>query len=149
MDASLGKLQTVPYGQQMPMCGMNLAFDTRLLPAMYFWPQIKYRRFGDIWAGLVAKKTLDVLGKAATVGSPNVYHSRLSDRKTNLIEEAKGNDTNDYLWGALKVFCPSLGFPTPEEAVLNIADFLTTTKVEEFGENLKSWVKAVEKVRGE
>ncbi len=101
LDGSSQPVKTIPYGQLFPMCGMNLAFRRELLPAMYFWPQDPYRRYGDIWCGLVAKKVVDISRGAATSGSPLVFHSRLSDRESNLKHESSGAAANALLWEEL------------------------------------------------
>jgi hypothetical protein len=99
-------VQRVPHGRFFPMCGMNLAFRPVMIPALYFllmgkdaeggaWP---YDRFGDIWAGLFAKKIADHLGFAISSGAPSVLHSRASNPEVNLQKETPGYPVNEVLW---------------------------------------------------
>lgn len=89
-----------------PMCSMNLAFKTKVAPLMYFplmgydekgnhWG---YDRFDDIWAGIFAKKIIDHLQFAVANGSPFVEHKKASNVFKNLQKEAKGIETNEYLY---------------------------------------------------
>lgn len=98
LDGGKNGVTTVPYGQLFPMCGMSLMFHIDLLPAMYFWSQEPIRRYGDIWCGLIAKKAIDLCGYACTSGSPNVYHSRMSDRVSSQKFEDAGAEVNFKLW---------------------------------------------------
>lgn len=101
-SGSLGFLeQVVPRGHYFPMSGMNLAFRPELAPAMYFGlqgPDYPFARFGDIWAGVLAKKVLDHLGCAVTSGQPYVFHERASNIWANLAQEAPGLEANETFW---------------------------------------------------
>jgi hypothetical protein len=99
-------VQRVPQGRFFPMCGMNLAFRPAMIPALYFllmgmhrdgsrWP---YDRFGDIWAGVFAKKVADHLGFAISSGAPSILHSRASNPEMNLQKETPGYPVNEVLW---------------------------------------------------
>jgi hypothetical protein len=77
-----------------------------MIPSLYFllmgkhrdgtvWP---YDRFGDIWAGLFAKKVADHLGYAISSGAPSVLHSRASSPEVNLQKETPGYPVNEVLW---------------------------------------------------
>ena len=99
-------VQRVPHGRFFPMCGMNLAFRPAMIPALYFllmgkhrdgtqWP---YDRFGDIWAGVFAKKVADHLGFAISSGAPSIFHSRASNPEVNLMKETPGYPVNELLW---------------------------------------------------
>jgi reversibly glycosylated polypeptide / UDP-arabinopyranose mutase len=96
--------QVVPRGTFFPMCGMNLAFKTRMTPAMYFllmgkdWP---FDRFGDIWCGIFLKRICDHLGLAICSGQPWVEHQRASNVWTNLRKELPGYELNETLWQAV------------------------------------------------
>jgi hypothetical protein len=85
---------------------MNLAFRREMIPAMYFllmganqreipWP---YDRFGDIWAGVFAKKICDHLGFAISSGAPSVHHAKASNVEANLRKETPGYAVNELLW---------------------------------------------------
>jgi Reversibly glycosylated polypeptide len=95
----------VPHGL-FPMCGMNLAWRAELTPVLYFplmgqhpngrpWG---FHRFGDIWAGLLAKRICDHLGWAVTTGAPSVRHSRASDPEVNAALEAPGIAAHETFW---------------------------------------------------
>jgi hypothetical protein len=99
-------VQRVPHGRFFPMCGMNLAFRPEMIPALYFllmgrhrdgtaWP---YDRFGDIWAGVFAKRIADHLGFAISSGAPSILHSRASNPEVNLQKETPGYPVNEVLW---------------------------------------------------
>lgn len=96
----------IARGQYVPVCGMNLAVRRDVLPLCYFppmgtnpkgepWP---YRRFDDIWAGVVLKRCLDHLGLSLSVGEPWVHHERASDPFVNLTKEATGIMANERYW---------------------------------------------------
>jgi hypothetical protein len=85
---------------------MNLAFRPEMIPALYFllmgrhrdgtaWP---YDRFGDIWAGVFAKRIADHLGFAISSGAPSILHSRASNPEVNLQKETPGYPVNEVLW---------------------------------------------------
>lgn len=60
----------------------NTAFHRDLLPAFYFVPitaklgGIIVERYGDIWAGLLCRKAIDVMGDRVTYGTPACDHIR-------------------------------------------------------------------------
>lgn len=98
-------LQIIPRGAFYPMCSMNMAFDAKITPLMYFplmgedqtgnkWG---YDRFDDIWAGLFSKKIMDHLGLGVVNGAPFVKHKKASDPFKNLQKEARGVETNEKL----------------------------------------------------
>ena len=91
----------VPKGILFPVCIMNVAFKTKLLPYYYQAPMgksIGLDRFADIWSGINAKRKIDELGWAAVTGLSAIYHSRASNVYTNLIKEAKGIGLNEKYW---------------------------------------------------
>lgn len=91
----------VPSNQLVPVCGMNLCIARRALPLFYF-PLMgegqPYRRFDDIWAGVIAKRCIDALGWNMSVGPPFVDHRRASDPIKNLVAEAPGIAANETFW---------------------------------------------------
>lgn len=150
LDGQQTPVKTIPHGQLFPMCGMNIAFWRELLPAMYFWPQSKYRRYGDIWCGLVAKRTIDIMGYAVTSGSPVVYHDRMSNREKNKEHEEEGSSSNDRFWRGMVETWPNiktLESVTLADVVDEIADEIQpfTSAVDA---NLKEWVKVTRKLVG-
>jgi hypothetical protein len=91
----------VPRGVPVTGCIMNAAWRTEYAKIMWQLPLYdgKYNRFGDIWAGLFAKKTLDAEGKVMVInGEASVRHERASNPLTNLEREAPGIPVNEDLW---------------------------------------------------
>jgi hypothetical protein len=96
--------RTIPRGSYFPMCSMNLAWRPEFTPAMYFLlmgPDYPFDRFGDIWAGVLAKRVADHLGLAVNSGSPGVLHERASNVFTNLSKESRGLAANETFWRAV------------------------------------------------
>jgi hypothetical protein len=91
----------VPHGQVVPVCEMNLFLKREAIPLFYF-PKMgegsPYRRFDDIWAGIIAKRLMDHLGYHLSVGEPFVRHMRASDPYVNVVKEAPGLALNESLW---------------------------------------------------
>ena len=117
--------QTVPAGRYFPMCGMNVAFRRELAPAMYFMlmgRDYEYDRFGDIWAGIMAKKVCDHLGFAVKSGKPIIEHRRASNVWANLRKEVPGLPVNEELWE--KVDAVKLNQGTAKECYREIAQSL-------------------------
>jgi len=103
-------IEFIPSNYFFPMCSMNLAFQTKITPIMYFPPMgydnkgkhWGYDRFDDIWAGIFAKKVIDHLGYAVVNGSPFVEHKKASNVNENLKKEAKGIKINEILYKKVK-----------------------------------------------
>jgi hypothetical protein len=96
--------QTIPRGRYFPMCSMNVAWRTQFTAAMYFLlmgPEYPFDRFGDIWAGVLAKRVADHLGLAVNSGSPNIVHERASNVFVNLAKESRGLAANETFWRAV------------------------------------------------
>jgi hypothetical protein len=95
----------VPRGVAATGCIMNAAWRTEYASIMWQLPMLvgRYNRFGDIWAGLFAKKTLDALGAVMVVnGEAIVRHKRASDPVANLVREAPGIPLNEDIWQNLE-----------------------------------------------
>ena len=94
----------VPAGQYTPICGMNLAVAREAIPLCYFPPMGEsqpYRRFDDIWMGIISKRIMDHLGWRLSVGDPSVEHIRASDPMKNLEKETPGILENETFWEAV------------------------------------------------
>lgn len=93
--------RVMPSSQYWPMSGMNLAFRREAAPLMYF-PRMgegtPFRRFDDIWAGVIAQKACRHLGWAMTAGRPVVRHMRASRPMDNLVRESPGIRANEEFW---------------------------------------------------
>jgi Reversibly glycosylated polypeptide len=84
-----------------PFCGMNIAFRREIAPLMYM-PKMgdgsPYRRFDDIWCGVILQRCCRHLGLSLAVGAPHIRHLRASDPLANLEKEAPGIRANDAFW---------------------------------------------------
>jgi hypothetical protein len=87
--------------QYWPMCGMNVAFRREIAPLMYF-PRMgegsPFRRFDDIWCGVIAQKCLRHLGLSCSVGRPIISHTKASRPMDNLVGESPGIRANEKFW---------------------------------------------------
>jgi Reversibly glycosylated polypeptide len=93
---------TVPSGQLVSVCSMNMIFRREVIPAVYQLPmQVEVMpgwvidRYGDIWGGFVLKKVLDHLGEAMTVGAPMIRHLKEGDIRRNIWQEHTCHLVND------------------------------------------------------
>jgi reversibly glycosylated polypeptide/UDP-arabinopyranose mutase len=136
--------RVVPAGQYFPWCGMNFAFSREIAVLAYF-PLMgegsPYRRFDDIWFGVICKRILDHLGLRVTVGRPWVRHKKASDPMVNLVKEAPGVKTNEHFWELIE------GLPisgtTPAMCMEEVGDHLSNNKDDYFkrlGEAICRWV---------
>ena len=60
-----------------------------------------FHRYGDIWAGLFAKRIADHLGWIMHSGMPTVQHTRASDPHVNVVTEATAKAATEWLWRAV------------------------------------------------
>lgn len=125
--AEVEKLGTrvMPSAQYFPFSGMNFAFTREMTPLVYFPPMGQgslYRRFDDIWAGLVIQRICRQLNRAITVGGPVVVHGRLSNPFANLTAEAPGIAANEQVWPIIDA--APLGGHTPVECMFEMARHL-------------------------
>ncbi len=93
--------RVMPAAQYFPLSGMNLAFTREVACLMYFPPMglgQPYRRFDDIWCGLVVQRICRHLGYPIVCGRPMVDHRRASNPFVNLVKEAPGIVTNEHIW---------------------------------------------------
>lgn len=91
----------VPQQQVMPFCGMNWVAHRSAVPLLYFAPMgtnQPFRRFDDIWMGLVLCRCFLALGWSITSGVPRVEHRRASNPLANLTAEAAGIAFNERFW---------------------------------------------------
>jgi hypothetical protein len=97
----------VPRGVPVTGCIMNACWRTQYAPIMWQLPLFegRYNRFGDIWAGLFAKKTLDATGDVMVInGEASVRHERASNAWANLERETPGIPVNEDIWGKLAAY---------------------------------------------
>jgi hypothetical protein len=87
--------------QYWPLCGMNIAFRREITPLLYF-PRngegMPFRRFDDIWGGVIAQKCMRHLDLACSVGKPIVNHMKASRPMDNLVGESPGIRANEEFW---------------------------------------------------
>ncbi len=89
----------IPKGIYYPMCIMNVAFKTKLLPWMYQAPwALGIHRMDDIFTGITSKRAIDQKGWAAVTGYSRVNHQRASNVFANLKHEAPGIEVNETFW---------------------------------------------------
>jgi len=84
-----------------PFCAMNIAFRREIAPLMYM-PKMgegsPFRRFDDIWCGVILQRCSRHLGLSLSVGEPHIRHVRASDPLVNLEKEAPGIRANELFW---------------------------------------------------
>lgn len=86
----------VPKGALFPLCAMNFAFKSCVLPYIYQAPMYgDINRFADIWGGIEAKKSIDRKGWAVVTGYSTINHTRASNVFVNLIKESRGLQMNE------------------------------------------------------
>ena len=136
--------RVMPQGQYFPICGMNLCFKRKMLPAAYFplmGMDSPYRRFDDIWFGVIAKKVCDHMNWKITCGTPHIDHKRASSPFVNLVKEAPGIEANESFWKKIEDF----QFVNPDsatECVLGIGVALELAEKDywkKMGQALKTW----------
>lgn len=133
----------LPRGQYAPLCGMNLCFRRDAVPLFYFPLQGEgqpFRRFDDIWSGIIAKKLADHLGGSISIGEPFVEHRRASDSFVNLTKEAPGIAMNERFWEIIDRV-PLKG-ASPTECVKELGVALVDADdayIKKLGEALQVW----------
>lgn len=133
----------IPTGQYFPLCGMNFAFKREIAVLSYFAPMGEdkpYRRFDDIWFGIILKKICDHLGISISCGHPFVHHRRASDPFVNLVKEATGIKANEEFWKIIDMI-PLMG-DTPKKCLVQIARNLrrqADTYLQTYGKALEVW----------
>jgi hypothetical protein len=140
---------SVPIGAAVTLSSMNLAFKRQAVPMMY---QLDmggngcYNRWGDIWAGLVAKRICDNLGYPVVVNTKaSVQHSRLSDPFANLESEAPGYVINEKIWRGLLL--TQQNFKTIEENYKHISYMIETVCANDtLAISMRKWLKLLRSV---
>lgn len=97
----MSKHKIIPKNNYYPMCGMNVAWKTKLTPCMYFnlqGSEYGFDQYDDIFAGVFSKKIIDYLGWAVISGTPTVEHRKQSNPFVNLTKQAPGLLLNENLW---------------------------------------------------
>jgi reversibly glycosylated polypeptide/UDP-arabinopyranose mutase len=135
----------IPVGQYFPLCGMNFCFKREVAVLSYFalmGENSPFRRFDDIWFGIIFKKICDHLGFLISVGHPFIHHSRASNPFTNLIKEAPGIQFNEEFWQVIDRI--SLKGITPQECMNEVGEALISEKndyLQRLGNAIMVWVR--------
>lgn len=94
----------VPAGQLLPVNGGICGWRRELTPYVHYavWdPDLDYRRFDDIWMGIILKHVLDLTGRNLSCGPPGVRHERASDARQNARLERTAKAWNERFWEGL------------------------------------------------
>lgn len=94
----------VPAGQLLPVNGGICGWRRELTPFVHYtvWaPEQDYRRFDDIWMGIILKQVLDLTGRHLSYGPPGVRHERASDARQNAQLERTAKGWNERFWEQL------------------------------------------------
>ena len=137
----------IPSGQYFPLCGMNFAFKRKVAVLSYF-PLMginsPYRRFDDIWFGIIFKKICDHLKLAVSVGGPTINHLRASEPMVNLVKEAPGIALNEKFWEIIEGIYLSPEDSTPERCMFVIGEKLINMDdnyIQRLGEAICKWTR--------
>ena len=134
--------EIIPNGQYFPLCGMNLCFKREITPLMYFPLMGKgypYKRFDDIWCGIIMKKVCDHLKWNVSVGDPFIDHIKASDPFVNLVKEAPGIAANEWFWETIDAI--KLTESTPVNCMREIGEMLPQENdyLKKLGKAIQSW----------
>jgi hypothetical protein len=84
----------IPSGTLVSLCAGNMHFRRELIPAIYqlpmnveIMPKGSINRYGDIWAGFILKRMMDIRGHRLSVGGPIVKHHREGPYLKNVSSE--------------------------------------------------------------
>ncbi len=94
----------VPPGQLVPVNGGICGWQRALTPYVHYtlWdPDLGYRRFDDIWMGIILKHMLDLAGLRMSYGPPGAVHDRASDARRNAVLECDAREWNEQFWEVL------------------------------------------------
>jgi hypothetical protein len=132
--------RVMPAGRYFPLSGMNLAFRREVACLMYFAPMGRgrpYRRFDDIWCGVVVQRICRHLGYSIVCGRPLVDHRRASDPFVNLVKEAPGLVANERLWETVDAV--RLTASEPRECMVELGSALAGAE----DEYIAAWGRAI------
>jgi reversibly glycosylated polypeptide/UDP-arabinopyranose mutase len=142
---TLPETYVLPMGQYIPICGMNMAFKKELTPLCYFalsGEGVPFRRFDDIWFGLICKKICDHLGLMITCGKPTIFHSKASNPFVNLVKEAPGIAFNETFWEFIEGI--KLNKQKPVECMAEVGIALQSHSdvyAQKYGKAIEIWTK--------
>lgn len=137
----------LPIGQYFPLCGMNFAFKKEVAVLSLFalmGEKFVFRRFDDIWFGIIFKKICDHLNLLIACGHPLIKHSRASDPFVNLVKESQGIKYNEIFWEEIDKI--KLEKNTPRECMKEIGENLQIhhdSYLAKLGEAILIWLKYI------
>ncbi len=102
--------------QLIPVNGGACAWTRELSPYVHYtvWDgDLGYRRFDDIWMGVIVKRLLDHCGLAMSYGPPYLHHIRASDPARNATLEANAKQFNENFWSQLDMALEDVLDPVP------------------------------------
>lgn len=91
----------VPRGQLIPVNGGICGWKREITPFVHYtrWnKKLGYRRFDDIWMGIIVKKLFDQWHLNMSYGPPFVNHVRASSAEKNIEYEVEGKKWNEVFW---------------------------------------------------
>lgn len=94
----------VPPGQLVPVNGGICGWQRALTPYVHYalWDaDLGYRRFDDIWMGIIVKYILDLAELRMSYGPPGAFHVRASDAQRNSVLERDAKQWNEQFWETL------------------------------------------------
>jgi len=94
----------VPRGQLIPVNGGICGWKREVTPFIHYtvWDErLGYRRFDDIWMGVILKSIFDYTGIRMSYGQTFVNHIRASDANKNIEYEKNGIEWNEEFWEIL------------------------------------------------
>jgi len=146
------KMKRIALGSNIyaPINTQNTAFLTEILPCFYFIPMDKGMDwFGDVWAGLFARKVIDHMGDKVTFGSPLSIHKR---RKRNEVIQLAKQISGMLLHEELSRIVPKieLSGKTYSESYYDLAEKLSkfryqhgfTSYMRKVTDAMKIWVES-------
>ena len=111
-----------------PWCAMNIAFRREIAPLLYM-PKMgegsPYRRFDDIWSGVILQRSCRHLGLRLSAGDPHIRHARASDPLVNLEKEAPGIRANEDFWKIVESTTIDSSMQTPLACIEAIGTHFT------------------------
>lgn len=116
----------IPRGQYAPICGMNLCFKKEVAVLSYFplmGENSPFKRFDNIWFGIIFKKICDHLGYNISCGRPYIEHKKASSPFVNLIKESPGLLFNEDFWPVIDRI--DLKGNNPRDCMKEIGEFLS------------------------
>ena len=116
----------IPKGHYFSMSSINLAIRKEIAPLMYFLlmgEDYPFENFGDIWAGVIAKKIMDHLNMGCRSGEPFVKNYRQVDIWKSLRAESNTLPVNESLWE--KIDAAVLTASTPATCYAQIAGLIS------------------------